>query len=479
MKLQAVLFDMGGTIETYWFDRDFRIRNVHSIRHCLAGADIGLCLTDEQLADVITRGVKAYHRMKMDSMVESPAVKVWSEFILNDFKVPEEALAPIAEELAFLYETRLYQRVMRPEIPEVLEQIRRMGLKIGCISNTQSLGQVPYNLQKYGIAEYFDPVVLSSAYGRRKPDPSIFHHASRLAQAPAGACAYVGDKITRDILGARRAGYALAVQIRHSFDEGEEDTGCTPDAVIEDMRDLLPILDETLQKEIFPAAAADAPVKAVFFDAGDILYHRPQSGMRLRAFARRHGLQTPSNLAAEVSRLKNLAFQDKMRRHEYYSAILRLYGVSDPQQMAEGMAAIEEDDLTVEIIPEVPETILQLREHGYMLGIITDTALPVSIKLSWFEKHGFGHVWDTFISSREIGIRKPAPEIYHKAFEQLGIRPEEAVFVGHKTSELDGAHAVGMKTVAFNYDKEAVADVYIDRFSDLLHVSFLERARQA
>ena len=57
---------------------------------------------------------------------------------------------------------------------------------------------------------------------------------------------------------------------------------------------------------------------------------------------------------------------------------------------------------------------------------------------------------------------------------QTGIPPEEAVFVGHKAYELEGARAVGMKTIAFNYEQNAVADAYIDTFNELLEVSILK-----
>jgi FMN phosphatase YigB (HAD superfamily) len=48
----------------------------------------------------------------------------------------------IAEDLMFYLETHYYSRQMRPEVPEVLEAIRKMGLKIGLISNVSSRGQV-------------------------------------------------------------------------------------------------------------------------------------------------------------------------------------------------------------------------------------------------------------------------------------------------------------------------------------------------
>ena len=68
----------------------------------------------------------------------------------------------------------------------------------------------------------------------------------------------------------------------------------------------------------------------------------------------------------------------------------------------------------------------------------------------------------------DMGVRKPDPKPYHAALSQLGLTSEQAVFVGHRASELAGARAVGMKTIAFNYDKDASADYYIENFADLL-----------
>ncbi|MEN6487415.1 MAG: HAD family hydrolase [Smithella sp.] len=171
--------------------------------------------------------------------------------------------------------------------------------------------------------------------------------------------------------------------------------------------------------------------------------------------------------------MKNKAFQGKIDLHEYHRRIIQLYGITDPNEIEEGIKAIEIDDNCVEIMEDVPETLKALKRQGYLLGIITDTALPISVKLNWFEKYGFGNLWDSIISSKEIGVRKPSPLIYHEALSQMGTKPEEAVFVGHKATELQGACSVGMFTVAFNYEKKSKADFYIDRFSDLLEIPLL------
>jgi FMN phosphatase YigB (HAD superfamily) len=69
-----------------------------------------------------------------------------------------------------------------------------------------------------------------------------------------------------------------------------------------------------------------------------------------------------------------------------------------------------------------------------------------------------------------VGVHDPD---YQLALDQLGVIPEQSVFVGHKAVELDGAKNVGMKTVAFNYDRDAKADFYIKSFSELTSLSIL------
>jgi FMN phosphatase YigB (HAD superfamily) len=107
------------------------------------------------------------------------------------------------------------------------------------------------------------------------------------------------------------------------------------------------------------------------------------------------------------------------------------------------------------------------------LGIITDTAQPTTVKLGWFARESIDHLWDVFVSSCEVGLRKPDPRIYQLALSQLGLEPEEAIFVGHKASELEGARETGMITVAFNYDDDAAADFYIEHFSQLPELPIL------
>lgn len=476
MSIQAVFFDMGGTIETFDYTRELRLQATPNLQQKLASAGIELYLTDEQLLVVITDGLKRYHQWRLQSLEELPTQKVWREFILAGYPVDASALDNIAEDLTMYIETHYYCRQMRPEMPEVLEAIQKMGLKIGLISNVTSRGQVPYNLKAYGIYHFFNPIILSSEYGRRKPDPAIFHHAARLGGVPTSQCLYVGDRISRDIVGARRAGFRKAIQIRHDFNHGEEDEGATPDAVIKNMHELLDILRSELQQPSIREPGnytGKHQINALLFDAGDILYYRPNRYKKLNVFLKELGLKGEEKRPEKINQLSQHAYQGKITQVQYREALLRHYGVTQPEHIQQGLQILEEDDNDIYFFDGVQKTLADLKAQGYLLGIVTDTASTVYKKLIWFEKGGFGDVWDTIISSRELGVKKPHPKMYQAALQQLGLDAEQAVFVGHKASELEGARAVGMKTIAFNYESDAEADYYIEKFSDLLSLPLI------
>jgi len=474
MTIQAVFFDMGGTIETFLSTPELRLQATRGLQQRLITAGIDVQLSVEQFLGVITAGEDRYLRYKLQSMQELPPARVWREYILAEYPVDGAALEAIAEDLMQYYETHFYRRTMRPEMPAVLHAIQQMGLKIGLISNVCSRGQVPMNLEQYGIRQYFNPVVLSSTYGRRKPDPAIFHHAARLAGVPTSRCLYVGDRIARDVLGARRAGFGMTVQIQHTFDHGEEDAGPVPDAIIRNMDELLDLIRSENSRQAVPVPPG--PIQAFLFDAGDVLYHRPQRGCQFKAFLKELGLEQHLPAAVEKECLANRAYRGLISQQQYREALVRLYGVTLPEQVERGLQVLASEDDDVQFFPGVAATLTTLKDRGYLLGIITDTANSVSTKLRWFEKGGFGKVWDSIISSKEIGVRKPDPLLYQAALQQLGVNTDQAVFVGHKISELDGAQAVGLKTVAFNYDRSAQADYYIENFCDLLTLPIIAPA---
>ncbi|MFN2216203.1 MAG: HAD-IA family hydrolase, partial [Anaerolineales bacterium] len=387
MSIQAVLFDMGGTIETYGYTRQFRIKATHGLQKILSTAGIDLHLSNEQLYEVVSDGLKRYHDLSLVNLDEYPSFIVWRDYVFNDFAVDLKVLERISEELMCYIETDYFYRDIRPEVPSVLETIKQMGYKIGMISNVNSRGQVPTNLKKYGIIDYFDPIVLSSEYGRRKPDPAIFHYAARLANVPTSKCLFVGDRVIRDVIGAQKAGYGMVVQINHDYDHGEDDSGPAPDAVIDNMDQLVDILKKDAASDT-NNVVQDQQIKALVFDAGDILYFRPEKGRNLREFLADNAIEVKDISESTLLELKKKAFTGAMTQDQKRKEILKEYGVSDTLLIEKGCLAMEQDDNFVDFFEGVRSTLISLKEMGYLLGIITDTANPLYVKLQWFEKGG-------------------------------------------------------------------------------------------
>jgi len=248
-SIRAVLFDMGGTLEELYSDEAIRQEATRGLRGLLRerAIDPGLSLPD--LQSTVSSGLEAYQSWRKGSEIELPAARVWSEFILAKHGLSKERVAAAAEDLSFFYDTHYHLRSLRPEAPAVLESLKQQGFRLAIVSNVVSRRLVPLMLTKYGIVHYFDSVVTSASLGWRKPNERIFGEALRLMGVPAAACAYVGDTISRDVIGARRAGFALAIQIKSFLTaRSDRETGhVAPDAVIRDLTEVVELV--SLAKE--------------------------------------------------------------------------------------------------------------------------------------------------------------------------------------------------------------------------------------
>ena len=68
-------------------------------------------------------------------------------------------------------------------------------------------------------------------------------------------------------------------------------------------------------------------------------------------------------------------------------------------------------------------------------------------------------LFDGIIESSKVGVRKPDPRFYELACEQLGIRPEEAVFLDDLGVNLKPARAMGMTTIKVGDPAVAIAEL--------------------
>ena len=89
------------------------------------------------------------------------------------------------------------------------------------------------------------------------------------------------------------------------------------------------------------------------------------------------------------------------------------------------------------------ETLAELRRRGLRLGLIT--VCSEDVVQSW-EETPLAPLFDSVVFSCSVGLAKPDPRIYELAAQELGVAPEECLFVGDGANdELAGAERAGMR----------------------------------
>jgi HAD superfamily hydrolase (TIGR01549 family) len=124
----------------------------------------------------------------------------------------------------------------------LLEALRARGLKLGLVSNTASpLWLLEPVLEKQGLVERLDAIVLSAEVGKRKPHPAIFERALDELGVEAGDALFVGDRVEADVLGASRVGMTTVQAFWFRADEGP--AGIEPDYEAFTQMDVLNVVD--------------------------------------------------------------------------------------------------------------------------------------------------------------------------------------------------------------------------------------------
>ncbi len=112
--------------------------------------------------------------------------------------------------------SRLWSNVL-PGVPNALEKLRAMGLRLAVVSNSD--GTCESILIEHGLRAFFDAVVDSTEVGFEKPDPRIFQRALEILGANPAQTLHAGDSYHADVEGARAAG--VSALLIDPFDDWE------------------------------------------------------------------------------------------------------------------------------------------------------------------------------------------------------------------------------------------------------------------
>ena len=77
---------------------------------------------------------------------------------------------------------------------------------------------------------------------------------------------------------------------------------------------------------------------------------------------------------------------------------------------------------------------------------------------TWIEERlGLSRYVDWSFVSCNMGLRKPAPDIFRRAAHDLGLSPEQCLLVDDRRVNCEGARSVGMQALHYRADADALA----------------------
>jgi putative hydrolase of the HAD superfamily len=92
-----------------------------------------------------------------------------------------------------------------PGAVELLEELRSAGTAMALITNGNAIAQ-RRNVERFGLARYFDCVIIEGEFGVGKPDERVFRHALTTCDVQPADTWMVGDSLEADIAPAIRLG---------------------------------------------------------------------------------------------------------------------------------------------------------------------------------------------------------------------------------------------------------------------------------
>jgi len=140
--------------------------------------------------------------------------------------------------------------------------------------------------------------------------------------------------------------------------------------------------------------------------------------------------------------------------------ICRTLGVSVDETKVKRATRIRFDYSVQSMVPrsDAIETLSHLKYEGCKIGLISDCSAEVP---AIWKDTPFVKLIDVAIFSCLVGVKKPDPQIYQLTMNQLGIRPQEGLYIGDGSSqELTGASQVGMQAVLLRLTDEEGADAH-------------------
>ncbi|MCA8959426.1 MAG: HAD-IA family hydrolase, partial [Planctomycetes bacterium] len=201
--------------------------------------------------------------------------------------------------------------------------------------------------------------------------------------------------------------------------------------------------------------------RAVVFDAGNTLIHLDAEriaddlrdaghSIEVDRLARGEALarRDVSRFVAEGRSTEGLDVRQFYMRRALFHSGIPIDASIEPvlASLATRLATVEGvDHYWCRVIPGTREALLELRDTGWTLAVVSNSDGHIERRL---DAAGLGGLFVTVVDSAIVGVEKPNPRIFTIALEVIGVEPSRAIYVGDIFDvDVRGARAVGMEAI--------------------------------
>ena len=236
IETEAVLFDAYGTVlDVGTYHRDITqhvVQQANTLFGITTSVDEFNAYWSEEF-EFAFNDVIAYCG-EFRNMRDLYGISTRNVFHRYGIQVPDSYVA----ELNYTYKKMLDEAVtILPNVKQTLDALYANGLRLGMVSNGDN-EELSAHLD--GVSDLFDVVVTSEELKVYKPHPRIFNETLQKMGVAREKAAFVGDTITSDVLGAKKAGLtAIWYNKKQRIPKPE----LRPDFEIRDMTEILEIVE--------------------------------------------------------------------------------------------------------------------------------------------------------------------------------------------------------------------------------------------
>ena len=128
-----------------------------------------------------------------------------------------------------------------PGVREGIDLLKAGGYKLGCVTNKAAQFTEPL-LRELGLYDDFSIVISGDTLAQKKPDPAPLLHAAEFFGCQPENALMIGDSVS-DVAAARAAGFQI-VCMSYGYNHGVDIREAGPDAVIDSLVEIYPLLEE-------------------------------------------------------------------------------------------------------------------------------------------------------------------------------------------------------------------------------------------